>query len=392
MVLFISITEGFTMLLGLVGLPNSGKSTALKALTLVDVEIANYPFTTIEPNRAVGYVIRDCVCRKLGVKCVDGKRWMPVKLLDVAGLVPGAHEGKGLGNQFLDDLRQADGLIHVLDCSGLTDSEGKQRPADDPYDPEENVKVLEEEIDEWLFGIIKKNIEKVENLARMKKVPIERLLAEKLSGLGITEDDIKSAMKKEELGSRQFATILRQESKPIIIAANKIDVPAAISNFARISKSHEHVVPTSAESELALREAAEHGLIEYGPGDSDFKEAAGGKLSDKQLEALNFIRENVLKKHGSTGLQRALNSLVFDMLDYIVVYPVASISKLTDTSGNVLPDAHLVRKGTTLREFASKVHSHMADKFIGGLDLDKKKVGADHELRDGDVMEILFSR
>ena len=141
------------MLIGLVGLPNSGKSTALKALTLADVQIANYPFTTIEPNQAVGHVIRECACKKQGVKCnphnstcIDGNRWIPVKLLDVAGLVPGAHEGKGLGNQFLDDLRQADGLIHVLDSSGLTDTEGKQRPADDPHDPEENVKVLEEEI------------------------------------------------------------------------------------------------------------------------------------------------------------------------------------------------------------------------------------------------------
>ncbi len=386
------------MLLGLVGLPNSGKSTALKALTLADVQIANYPFTTIEANQAVGYVSTECPCKKLGVscdpqnsKCVDGRRWIPVKLLDVAGLVPGAHEGKGLGNQFLDDLRQADGLIHVLDCSGLTDSEGKQRPADDRFDPEENVHVLENEIDEWLFAIIRKNVEKVETLARMKKVPIERLLAEKLSGLGILEENIKSAMKKSELGQREFATILRRESKPIIIAANKIDTPSAKENFDRISKCHDHVIPTSAESELALREAAEHGLIEYTPGDPDFREASG-KLNDKQRQALHFIRENVLRKYGSTGIQPALNSLVFDMLKYIVVYPVASISKLSDKKGNVLPDAHLVRRGTTLRELASKVHSDMADKFIGGLDIDKKKVGADHELSDGDVMEILFAR
>lgn len=390
--------KNYTMLVGLVGVPNCGKSTMLKALTLADVQIANYPFTTIEPNQAIGHVITDCACKKLGVKCdphnskcVDGKRWIPVKLLDVAGLVPGAHSGKGLGNQFLDDLRQADGLIHVLDVSGLTDSEGKPRTDDDRWDPEENIVVLEQEIDEWLHGIIQKNIEKVETLARMKKVPIARLLAEKLSGLGISEEDIKSAMKRSELGSSDFATILRKESKPIIIAANKIDLPGAEENFARIKKDHDHVIPTSAESELALREAAEHGLIEYEPGDRDFKED-GGKLSDKQLEALGFIRDNVLKKHGSTGIQQALNSLVFDRLQYIVVYPVASMGKFADTKGNVLPDAHLVKLGTTLKDLAGKVHSDMADKFIGGLDLDKKKVGAEHELRDGDVIEILFSR
>jgi ribosome-binding ATPase YchF (GTP1/OBG family) len=386
------------MLVGLVGVPSSGKSTFLKALTLADVQIASYPFTTVSPNQAVGYVITECPCKKLDVKCnpqnskcVEGKRWIPVKLLDVAGLVPGAHEGKGLGNQFLDDLRQADGLIHVLDCSGLTDSEGKQRPADDPWDPMENIRVLEEEIDEWLSGIIFRNLEKVETLARMKKIPVERLLAEKLSGLGISEDDIKRASGKAGLDSREFATILRRESKPILTAANKIDLPGAGENLERIRKGHDGIVPTSAESELALREAAEHGLIEYVPGSAGFR-IVSACLNEKQRNALEFIRKNVLEKYGSTGVQDALNRLVFDTLHYIAVYPVASIGKLSDTKGNALPDVHLVKRGTTLREFAAKVHTQMADKFIGGLDLDKKKVGADHELKDGDVVEILFGK
>lgn len=386
------------MLLGLVGLPNSGKSTTLKALTLADVQIANYPFTTVAPNTAVGYAIVDCPCTGLGVKCNpqnskcnEGKRWIPIKILDVAGLVPGAHEGKGLGNQFLDDLRQADGLIHVLDCSGLTDSEGKARTEDDPWDPEENIKVLENEIDEWLFGIIKNNLEKVETVARMKKIPVERMLGEKLSGLGIFEEDIKKASRKAEIKSREFSTILREEAKPIIIAANKIDLNLGKENYDKIKGKYKNVHPTSAESELALREASEHGMIKYTPGDSDF-EIVSDRLNEKQVEALNFIKENVLRKYGSTGIQKAVNHLLFDMLGYIAVYPVASVSKLSDSKGNVLPDVHLVRKGTTLREFAEKVHSHIADKFIGGLDMDKKKVGADYVLKDGDVIEILFLR
>jgi ribosome-binding ATPase YchF (GTP1/OBG family) len=386
------------MLVGLVGLPNSGKSTTLKALTLADVQIANYPFTTIEANQAVGYVIADCPCRKLGVrcnpqnsKCVKGKRFIPVKLLDVAGLVPGAHEGKGLGNKFLDDLRQADGLVHVLDCSGMTDWEGKQRSAENTWDPEKNIEVLETEIDEWLFDIIQKSVEKLQTLARMKKIPVERLLAEKLSGLGIGEDDIRRASKNADMKSREFATILRKESKPVLIAANKIDMQGAHENYERMKGKHKNIIPASAESELALREAAEHGLIEYMPGGSDFK-IVSESLSDKQRQALGFIREKVLEKYGSTGVQNSLDRLVFDMLQYIAVYPVASIGKLSDTKGNVLPDVHLVKKGTTLKELAAKVHTTMADKFIGGLDIDKKKVGADHELKDGDVVEVLFSK
>jgi ribosome-binding ATPase YchF (GTP1/OBG family) len=386
------------MLVGLVGLPNTGKSTMLKALTLVDVQIANYPFTTVKPNQVVAYVSADCPCKRLGVRCspqnsrcVDGRRWIPVKVLDVAGLVPGAHEGKGLGNQFLDDLRQASGLIHVLDASGLTDAEGKPRPAESPRDPGENIKILEEEIDEWLAGIIKRNLESVTNLARMKKVPVERLLAEKLSGLGITEEHVARASKKCGIESREFATELRRESKPILIAANKIDLPAAQENFGKMKKTYSNMIPTSADSELALREANEHGLIEYRPGDGDFK-TMPEKVNEKQREALSFIRENVLQRYGSTGVQKALDRLVFDELGYIAVYPVASIGKCCDNKGNVLPDANLIPKGTTLKEFATNIHSDIADRFIGGLNLEKKKVGADYELKNGDIVEILFSK
>jgi ribosome-binding ATPase len=386
------------MLVGLVGLPNSGKSTTLKALTLANVHIANYPFTTIEPNQAVGYLIKDCPCKRLGVhcnpqnsKCVNGKRWIPVRLLDVAGLVPGAHEGRGLGNKFLDDLRQADGLIHVLDASGLTDAEGKVRQESDRWDPEKSIDVLENEIDEWLFDIIKRSADKLEGLARMKKLPMERLLAEKLSGLGMTEDGIKRASLKAPIGTRDFATILRKETKPILICANKIDRPGAHENYERMKKAHPGIVPSSAESELALREAAEHKLIEYTPGDADFRVAPEG-LSERQRMALEFIRENVLKKYGSTGVQQALESLVFSKLGCITVYPVANMAKYSDTKGNVLPDVFLVRKGTTMKELAAKVHTAMADKFIGGIGVDRKKLGADHVLSDGDVVEILFGK
>lgn len=386
------------MLIGLVGLPNSGKSTTLKALTLANVHIANYPFTTIEPNQAVGYLIKDCPCKKLGVrcspqnsKCIGGKRWIPVRLLDVAGLVPGAHEGRGLGNKFLDDLRQADGLIHVLDCSGLTDAEGKVRQPDDRWDPEKSIAVLESEIDEWLFDIIKRSSDKLEGLARMKKIPMERLLAEKLSGLGMTEDSVKRASLKATIGSREFATILRKETKPILICANKIDKPCAHENYERMRKAHTGIVPSSAESELALREASEHRLIEYTPGGHDFR-IVSESLSDGQRKALEFIRENVLRKYGSTGVQQALDRLVFSMLGCIAVYPVANMGKFSDTKGNVLPDVFLVRKGTTMKELAGKVHTAMADKFIGGIGVDRKKLGADHVLSDGDVVEILFGK
>jgi ribosome-binding ATPase YchF (GTP1/OBG family) len=380
------------MLIGIVGCPNSGKSTFLKSLTLTEVEIASYPFTTIKPNQGAGFVKTPCPCKKLGVKCnpqnsrcEDGTRFVPVKLLDVAGLVPGAHEGKGLGNQFLGDLIQASGLIHVLDSSGETNAEGKPEKG---YDPRKIVEVLEYEIDEWIRDISSKAFEKSKKLAETQKIPIEKLLAKQLSGLGITENDVKLAMKKANPEDHEFASVLRGISKPILIAANKVDLLESQENFEKINKG---AIPCSAESELALREAERHGLIKYTPGSKEF-EVVSDKLSEKQGDALDFIKKNVLEKYGSTGIQDCLNKLVFDMLEQIVVYPVANVNKLMDTKGNVLPDAHLVRKGTTLKEFAAKVHTDLAESFIGGLSLEKKKIGADYELKDGDVVEILFKK
>ena len=383
------------MLIGLVGVPNSGKSTFFKSATLADIEIANYPFTTIEPNQGVANITAPCPCKKLGVKCnpqnsacIEGVRHIPVKLLDVAGLVPGAHEGKGLGNQFLDDLRQADGLIHVLDISGKTDAEGKENE----WDPSKTIQILENEIDEWIHGIVQKNYIKSKRIAEMEKKPVERMLAQNLSGLGIGEHEIKTAMKDNRPDEREFATILRRISKPIIIAANKIDKNGAKKIFERVRENNEDVIPCSADSELALREADKHGLINYKLGSDDF-EMISENLNEKQKAALDFIKSNVLKRFGTTGVQKILNKMVFEKLGYITVYPVADINRASDKKGNVLPDVFLVRKGTTLKELAARVHSDMADKFIGGMDYNtKRKIGADHEVNDGDIIEIIFGK
>jgi ribosome-binding ATPase YchF (GTP1/OBG family) len=381
------------MLVGIVGCPNSGKSTFFKALTLAEVEIANYPFTTIQPNQGVAYVTSPCPCRKLHVtctpknsRCEGGVRHIPIRILDVAGLVPGAHEGKGLGNQFLNDLTQASGLIHVLDASGKTNAEGRPEAG---WDPEKTIEVLESEVDEWIKDIASKAFAKSRTIAKTQNKPIEKLLAVQLSGLGITEDHIKKALKESEPDSLEFASTLRKISKPILTAANKIDLPEAQQNLQKL-KGDSHIIACSAEAELALKEAAKHGLIKYAPGSEDFEPA--GELSEKQKAALEFIRKNVLHKYGSTGVQKCLNSMVFEVLDLIVVYPVASITHLSDQHGNILPDAHLVPKGTTLKELAFRIHSDIGENFIGGLDLEKRKIGAEHILKDGDVVEILVRR
>jgi ribosome-binding ATPase YchF (GTP1/OBG family) len=400
------------MLIGIVGKTNTGKSTFLKALTLADVEISNRVFTTIDPNHAVGYVKAKCPAVKVGTPCKPnvgyckhGIRFIPVELLDVAGLVPGAHMGKGLGLKFLDDLRQADAFIHVIDVSGSTNENGEP-VASGSYDPARDVRFLEEEIGYWFFGMMKKNWAKFSKEVEMNKKNITESLVQQFSGLKVTEDQIKKVLEKIDLHGMspmkwsdnelcRFAFELRKLSKRMIIAANKIDVPGAEKNVERLREEFPNytIIPCSAESELALKEAEKHGLIKYIPGSDTFEVDEPEKLSEKQKHALEFIRKNVLEKYGSTGAQECLDKVIFSVMDYIVAYPVANLSRMTDKKGNVLPDALLVPKGTKLKEFAAKVHTEMADKFIGGIDFEtKRKLGAEHEVRDGDVIEILFGK
>ncbi|KHO52201.1 MAG: hypothetical protein QT08_C0013G0023 [archaeon GW2011_AR17] len=154
------------MLIGVVGKPSTGKSTFFKAITLAEVEIANYPFTTIKPNHAVGYIRIACADKDFATQChprmgycIDHQRFLPVDLLDVAGLVPGASEGLGMGNAFLDDLNQADALIHVIDLSGSTNEKGEPVIAGS-YDPINDVLFLDEELDLWYLRLLNKGWEK----------------------------------------------------------------------------------------------------------------------------------------------------------------------------------------------------------------------------------------
>ena len=386
------------MQVGLVGKPSSGKSSFFKAATMIDVKITGVPFCTIEPNQGVGHVITDCVCKKYNVQCQpksgackDGKRYIPIRLIDVAGLVPGAHEGRGLGNRFLDDLRQASCLIHTVDCSGRTDAEGK---ATSGYYPGNDIEFLTKEIDLWFKSIVERALSKFSRKSGFSNVDLLDTLTDQLTGLQVTKGQIKQVLDNVGIGdAEKFASELRRLSKPIIIAANKIDLPESEENLKKLREkfSYLSIIPTSAAAEIALKTANERGLIDYS--DNKFTIKDESKMDEKQIEGLKFIEENVLKKYESTGIQECLNKAVFDVLDYIVVYPVADINKLTDNKGNVLPDAFLVKRGTTLKEFAFIIHSDIGEKFIGGLEAKtKRKMGADYVLQNNDVVEILFQK
>jgi len=389
------------MEVGVVGKPNVGKSTLFKALTLADAEIANFPFTTIKANIGVGYVRSPCPCKEHKISCNPrnsicrgGVRFTPVRMIDVAGLVPGAHEGKGMGNQFLDDLRQADVLIHVVDISGRTNEGGE---AVEGHDPEVDIAFLIDEVNLWFAAIVRKNWATVKSKIKYENKKIVQELMGVLSGLGITEYHVKKALSDSGLegGSdwsdedcQRFAIKLREISKPIIIAANKIDQGKA--NFERLRGKYD-MVPVCAEAELALREADKNKLIEYVPGDGSFMVL--GDLDEKRKKGLDYISEKILKVWGSTGAQQVLNKAVYGTLGYITVYPVENENKLADGKGMVLPDSFLMPRDITAHEMAYKIHTDIGDKFIGAIDCrTKMKVGKDHRLKDCDVIKIITGR
>ncbi|MFW6450184.1 MAG: redox-regulated ATPase YchF [Nanoarchaeota archaeon] len=396
------------MQIGVVGKANVGKSTFFKALTLADIEIANYPFATIEPNKGVGFVKVECVCKDFNTKCNPREgfctgyyRFVPVEVIDVAGLVPGACEGKGMGNQFLDDLRQADCLIHVIDASGSTNEKGEPVEAGS-YDPGRDIEFLEVELDMWYFGILKKGWEKLSRQMQQEQREPHIVLGKQLTGLGIDEDMVKEAIKKLELNPdkpaewsdgemKKLASYLRAKSKPMIIAANKIDTTTGKKNIENLKEKFPHhiIVPCSAESELALKEAGKHKLIDYVHGSNKFEILDENKLSEKQISALEFILKNLLDTFGSTGVQETLDKAVFELLGYIAVFP-GGVSKLEDQYGNVLPDCFLVPGKATALDFAYRLHTDLGKGFIKAIDVKTKMtVGKEHPLKHRDVIEIM---
>ncbi len=397
------------MQVGVVGKANVGKSTFFKALTLANVLIANYPFATIEPNKGFGYVRVDCVdkffntqCNPRFGYCIDHKRFVPVEVIDVAGLVPGAHEGKGLGNQFLDDLRQADAFVHVIDCAGSTNERGEPITPG-TYDPANDIKFLEVELDMWYLSIIKKGWEKFARQVQQEHQQIIKALAKQLSGLRVDEDIVDRAIRKLRLDIEKpaswtdeellkLATELRKETKKMVIAANKMDMPTAEANLKRIKEQFPEytIIGCSAESELALKEAAKKDMIDYIPGESSFK--IKGNMTDKQKQALEFIQKNILEKYGGTGVQQIINSAVFDLLKYIAIFP-GGLNNLTDSEGRTLPDCFLMPPNTTALSFAFKLHTDFGNNFIRAIDVKTKRtVGKEHLLKNLDVVELIVNR
>ena len=397
------------MKIGLVGKPSAGKSTFFKAATLMDVAIANYPFTTIDPNTGFGHLRIDCADKEFNTTCnprtgycVGGQRFVPFELMDVAGLVPDAHLGKGRGLAFLSDLNEAVALIHVIDASGSINAEGED-VEQGVYDPCKDIEFLERELDYWYLGIIKKGWDRFSRKVQQEKLKPELALTEQLSGLRVTEEHVKQALKELSLPEAmtdwseedllKLATYLRKKTKPIVVAANKIDKATSKKHFKDMkNKFPEHIIiQCSSEIELALREAAHHDMISYLPGDKSFTITHEEKLNEKQKQGLSFMKK-FLEEHRTTGVQEVLNKAVLELLKYIAVFPVAT-NKLEDSDGRKLPDCFLMPKTTTPLNLAARLHTDFAKHFIRAVNVRTKlPIAKDEPLHHRDVVEIVSAK
>ncbi|MBT4058714.1 MAG: redox-regulated ATPase YchF [Euryarchaeota archaeon] len=420
------------MRIGLVGKPNVGKSTTFSALTETVVDIANYPFTTIDANVGVTYLAANsqCACKELVARqtesgrsvelseerkgsicqprtgaCNAHVRLVPVTLVDVAGLVPGAHQGRGRGNQFLSDLASCDALIQVVDASGGTDIEGNPTGPGGSK-PEEEYEFLVEELAAWIDGIISNGWSKaVRRIQSEGESGLTNFVYDQLTGIGATLLDIGIALDSFRRANpdipsisvwgdeerRILSDVLRRQLFPLYVAANKADL-AEKKVYSTLQKQVQSAgglfVTCSAETELALRRASKAGAIIYTPGESTFNVNLESELNDAQRRGLSELHDRISRMDG-TGLNELLNAVVFDRLEQIVAYPVQDETHWADGDGRTLPDALLVSRGTTAKGLAYAVHSDLGDGFIKALDARTGRViGADQELEDNDVIKI----
>ena len=397
--------------IGLIGKTNTGKTTFFNSATLATADISNYPFTTKQPAIGNANAVTLCVHKELNLqdnpknsRCIDGWRFIPVELVDLPGLIKGAWEGKGLGNKFLSVAAQSDALLHIVDVSGSIDAAGRiAEPGSG--DPIADIGDIEEELVMWYLKLLEGNRDKISRAINSGS-DMQSAIADVFRGIGVNEEHVKMALQEnklenhkfDELGpqeSKDFSWSLRDISKPTLIVANKVDLPSATDNFKRVREEYNDmiIVPSSADAELTLRRAANRGLIRYSPGDERFEIKDQSILTDKQKWALNFIRKDILDEYMRTGIQFAINVAVFKLLRMNAVYPVAEASKLSDKSGNVLPDVYLMKSGSTVEDLAKEIHSELAKGLLYAIDIrDGLRLPINYEIKDRDILSIISAR
>jgi GTP-binding protein YchF len=353
---------------GIVGLPNVGKSTLFNALTAGGAEVSNYPFTTIDPN--VGVVpVPDPRLDALA-RVLEPQKSTPatIRFIDIAGLVEGASKGEGLGNQFLGEIRQVDAIVHVVRCFAKADV----AHVFSDVDPVRDAEVIDTELMLADLEVLGRAMEKrkrdwqtypAKHESEKRRMTAWREALERgqaLRRLGLDDRD---------LGELKTAGLL--SGKPILFVANIA------------GSGDERSVATLSENDTDARVLAVDAELELELAELD---------TDERGE---FMEELGLTESGLDRVVRAS----FDLLGLVAFYTIAK-NKL---------QAWEIPRGTPAATAAGKIHSDMekgfirakvasAEELIEAGDLHQvqsrghvRTVGRDHEISDGDVVEFFFN-
>ncbi len=376
--------------IGIAGKPNAGKSTLFSSITGTMVAIGNYAFTTIEPNEGVGFMDTRCPhidlnkkCNPRHGRCENGVRYVPVLMVDVPGLIEGSSTGKGMGNAFMDSLRDTTAIINLLDPVG------EERNILSPDELKEEAEKTEEEIVSWFSSRFSSDWDKLVRKYAQVKVPLEDILLQKGGFFNLRLKDIREILSRhrfpDEIAKwtdddrKEFSKVVMTEIKPIIRVVNKGDL---------IEKREDYVkngfTIISSDYELSLEKAYSAGLI------SNLTDILPTeKANEKQRAALEMIRSSY-EKGDMHRIFDVISDIIKNKLSRIVVYPVYDESKWTDKDGNVLPDAFIMTRGDTAEDLAFAVHTDIGNGFIRAINARSKMViGRTYELQDSDVIRIV---
>ena len=359
--------------IGIVGLPNAGKSSLFNALTKAGAEAANYPFTTIEPNVAVVPVLDERLVEVAGTVGASEIVWDTIDFHDIAGLVAGAHKGEGLGNRFLANIRETDAIVHVVRAhtdANVIHPEGRVDPLADIETIETELVLADLEQAERRVDRVAKQAKSGDRVAIVEEAWLREVIGELQSGRparGVDPpEDAPHALR--DLGSLT--------AKPVLFVANvdegAEEVPAAIAAHAAAQGAGAVAVSSRIEAELAELEEEEAALMReelmsHPPGESSLQRIVRGAFS--LLHLIAFFTAGEAKPAQSWHLRDGLTAW--------------------HAAGQIHTD---IQKGFVRAEVVGWREIVDAGGYSGARDRGTLRLeGRDYPMRDGDVITIKFT-